>query len=122
MKASNATIPRQKKHPHQGNIWIIDPFMKDSEYQTPILQENFAKLVSTVTLRYKFKMSHFIRSAYLQVKNIPMFQIIVTFSNIYFCGESFSAVSVIKTKFRNRMWQLTEIFENICDILKYIFM
>jgi hypothetical protein len=100
----------ENEDPRKGNLWINNPFMEDinSCALNTHEKENLIELSSDVTLVSKHKTQSLSQFWISLEKEYPSLsyraiKLSVVFSTTYLCEKTFSTMSVIKTKQRNRM-------------------
>jgi len=114
-----------------GNMWIIHPFIEQSNHKLNISeQEQLIDLKSDMGLKVLFD-SISVTQFWIKVRNdYPILhekamRILLAFSTTYLCESAFSALTIIKSKQRNRLivspalrlavTTLTPRIENICN-------
>ena len=94
--------------PRKGNLWIINPFLTHENALTLAEEEKLIELSSDLGLKALFgtvsvpKFWIHVRSEYPELYTKAM-KFLLPFSTTYLCEAAFSAMTVIKTKQRNRL-------------------
>nr|XP_039254320.1 SCAN domain-containing protein 3-like [Styela clava] len=96
--------------PRQGNFWIVNPFAKDNDSYNlnTVEKESLIELSCDTTLMSKHKelsLSQFwisLENEYPELSDIAI-KILLVFCTTYLCEKSFSTLTLIKTKQRNRV-------------------
>lgn len=93
-----------------GNLWIIDPFLPDDNNKLSFSeQEQLIELSSDLHLKTLKSNSINITTFWIQIrKEYPIlsgkaFKVLLPFHSTYLCETAFSALTTIKTKYRNRL-------------------
>ncbi|KAK2717663.1 hypothetical protein QYM36_006440 [Artemia franciscana] len=104
--------------------WIQNPFVEDVTSRSGLsdkLTENLIELASDRTLELKFQnvtVSQFwleVKGEYKELSEIAM-SALLPFGSTYLCEVSFSAMSLIKTKHRNRLSVQNDLIIAVSDI------
>ncbi|KAK2720020.1 hypothetical protein QYM36_004059 [Artemia franciscana] len=104
--------------------WIQNPFVEDVTSSSGLsdnLTENLIELASDRTLELKFQnvtVSQFwleVKGEYKELSEIAM-SALLPFGSTYLCEVSFSAISLIKTKHRNRLSAQNDLIIAVSDI------
>ncbi|KAK2714588.1 hypothetical protein QYM36_008970 [Artemia franciscana] len=104
--------------------WIQNPFVEDVTSSSGLsdkLTENLIELASDRALELKFQnvtVSQFwleVKGEYKELSEIAMFALL-PFGSTYLCEVSFSAMSLIKTKHRNRLSVQNDLIIAVSDI------
>ena len=104
--------------------WIQNPFVEDVTSSSGLsdkLTENLIELASDRTLELKFQnvtVSQFwleVKGEYKELSEIAM-SALLPFGSTYLCEVSFSAMSLIKTKHRNRLNVQNDLIIVVSDI------
>ncbi|KDR08680.1 Zinc finger MYM-type protein 6, partial [Zootermopsis nevadensis] len=100
----------ENEDPRKGNLWINNPFLEDIKSCALDLheKEKLIELSSDVTLVSRHKMQKLPQFCISLDKEYPSLsykaiKLLVVFSTSYLCEKTFPAMSVIKTKQRNRV-------------------
>lgn len=94
--------------PRKGNLWIVNPFLKHDNTLTLVEEEKLIELSNDLGLKALFgtvsvpKFWIQARSEYPELYSKAM-KFLLPFSTTYLCEAAFSAMTVIKTKQRNRL-------------------
>ena len=104
--------------------WIQNPFVEDVTSSSGLsdkVTENLIKLASDRALELKFQnvtVSQFwleVKGEYKELSEIAM-SALLPFGSTYLCEVSFSAMSLIKTKHRNRLSVQNDLIIAVSDI------
>ena len=101
----------EHEDPRKGNLWINNPFSENIQScaLNPQDKEKLIELLSDVILVSRHRTYSLIKFFWLSLqKEYPSLsykanKLLVVFSITYLCEKTFSAMSIIKTKQRNRM-------------------
>lgn len=100
----------EEEDPRKGNLWINDPFTEDVNTCNLNLseKERLIELSSDTTLLSRYKketLSHFWMSLENEYPSLShkAIKLLLIFTTTYLCEKSFSSLSLIKTKKRNRL-------------------
>ena len=94
--------------PRKGNLWIINPFLTHENALTLAEEEKLIELSSDLRLKALFgtvsvpKFWIHVRLEYPELYTKAM-KFLLPFSKTYLCEAAFSAMTLIKTKQRNRL-------------------
>lgn len=93
-----------------GNLWIIDPFLLDENCKLSLSeQEQLIELSSDLHLKTLKSNSINVITFWIQIREeYPILsekalKVLLPFHSTYLCETAFSALSAIKTKYRNRL-------------------
>ena len=100
----------EHEDPRHGNLWINDPFIQDVSIcdLNPNEKESLFEFCCDSTLRSRYKKDS-ISQFWISLENeYPTLspraiKLLVVFSTSYLCEKTFSALTLIKTKQRNRL-------------------